>query len=117
MNLYYILSNSDTITILPSGSGLLAACLPGKEPDLELQSNIYVDLVSPISSSSLERICRRFCCLSSEKRALVLALLAVNHLGDPANSQTRLVNFVVLIDNTCQGVLGYKQFFFKFDVL
>jgi hypothetical protein len=117
MNLYFILSNSDTITILPSGSGLLATCLPGKKPDLEIQSNIYIDLVSSISSPSPERICRRFCCLSSEKRAFVLALLAVDHLGDPTNSQTRLVNFVVLIDNTCQGVPGYKHFFFKLDVL
>jgi hypothetical protein len=65
----------------------------------------------------LSRICGRFCCLSSEKRAFVLALLAVDHLVDPTNSQTRLVSFVVLIDNTCHGVPGYKHFFFKLDVL
>ena len=47
----------------------------------------------------------------------MLALLAVDYLGDPTNSQTQLVNFVVLIDNTCQGVPGYKHFFFKLDVL
>jgi hypothetical protein len=117
MNLYFILSNPDTITILPSGSGLLVTCFPGKKPDLEIRSNIYIDLVSSIFSPSLERICRCFCCFLSEKRAFVLALLAVDYLGDPANSQTRLVNFVVLIDNTCQGVPGYKQFFFKLDVL
>lgn len=52
-----------------------------------------------------------------KKGALVLALLAADHLRDPANSQTRLVNFIVLIDNTCQGVLGYKHFTFKLDVL
>jgi hypothetical protein len=62
---------------------------------MEIRSNIYIDLISSISSPSLERICGRFCCLSSEKRAFVLALLAVYHLGDPANSQTRLVNFEV----------------------
>jgi hypothetical protein len=117
MNLYFILSNSDTIAILPSGSGLLATYLPGKKPDLEIQSNIYVDIVSSISSPSPERICRCFCCLLSEKRAFVLALLAVDYLGDPTNSQTRLVNFAVLIDNICQGMPGYKQFFFKLNVL
>jgi hypothetical protein len=117
MNLYFILSNLDTITILPSGSRLLATCLPGKKPDLEIQSNIYIDLVSSISSPSPERICRRFCCLSSEKRAFVLALLAVDYLGDPTNSQIQLVNFVVLIDNICQGVPRYKYIFFKLDVL
>jgi hypothetical protein len=46
----------------------------------------------------------------------VLALLAVDRLCDPTNSQIRLVNFVVLIDNTCQGVPGCKHFFFKLDV-
>ena len=116
INLYFIFSNLDTITILPSRSGLLAICFPSKKPDLEIQSNIYIDLVSSISSS-LERICRRFCYLLSEKRAFVLALLAVDHLGDLANSQPQLVNFVVLIDNTCQSISRYIYFFFKLDVL
>jgi hypothetical protein len=117
INLYFILSNSDTITILPSESGLLVTCLPSKKPDLEIQSNIYIDIVSSISSLSLERICRYFCCFSSEKRAFVLALLAVDYLGNPTNSQTRLVNFVVLIDNIYQGIPRYKQFFFKLNIL
>jgi hypothetical protein len=117
INLYFILSNSDTITILSSRSGLLATCLLGKTPDLEIQNNIYIDLVSSISSPSPERICRYFCCLLSEKRAFVLVLLAVDYLGNPTNSQTRLVNFVVLINNIYQGIPEYKYFFFKLDIL